>query len=181
VPGRTDATQEQTDAHNISFLEPYADGFRNYVKGDYDVQPERMLIDRAHLLDLSSPELTALIGGLRVLGTNYDGSKHGVLTSRPGVLSNDFFVNLLDVYTEWSPLDKAAQTFEGKDSKTGERKWTATRCDLVFGSNLQLRAAAEVFGAGPGGQDRFVKTFVSAWHKVMMSDRFELQNDLYKA
>ncbi|WP_339842655.1 catalase/peroxidase HPI [uncultured Halopseudomonas sp.] len=181
VPGRMDATQEQTDAHNISFLEPYADGFRNYVKGDYDVQPERMLIDRAHLLDLSSPELTALIGGLRVLGTNYDGSRHGVLTSRPGALSNDFFVNLLDVYTEWSPLDEAAQTFEGKDSKTGERKWTATRCDLVFGSNLQLRAATEVFGAGPGGQDRFVKTFVSAWHKVMMSDRFELQNDQYKA
>ncbi|MFT6056471.1 MAG: catalase-peroxidase [Pseudohongiellaceae bacterium] len=181
LPGRMDATQEQTDAHNISFLEPHADGFRNYVKGDYDVQPERMLIDRAHLLGLTAPELTALIGGLRVLGANYDGSNHGVFTDRIGVLSNDFFVNLLDVYTEWSPLDDAARTFEGKDSHTGERKWTATRSDLVFGSDLQLRAASEVFGAGSGGHKHFIKTFVAAWHKVMMSDRFELQNAHYTA
>lgn len=180
LPGRMDATQKQTDAHNISFLEPHADGFRNYVKGDYEVQPERMLIDRAHLLGLTAPELTALVGGLRVLGANHDGSEHGVFTDRVGVLSNDFFVNLLDVYTQWAPLDGAAKTFEGKDSHTGERKWTATRSDLVFGSDLQLRAVSEVFGAGPGGHQHFIKAFVAAWHKVMMSDRFELQNAHYR-
>lgn len=149
--GRMDALQEQTDAHNISFLEPYADGFRNYTKGDFKVETKRMLIDRAHLLDLSAPEMTALVGGLRVLGANYEGSDLGVFTDRVGVLTNDFFVNLLDVYTEWAPTDDSNQTFEGKDSKTGQRKWTASRCDLVFGSNLQLRAVLDVFGASNGG------------------------------
>lgn len=181
IAGRMDALQDQTDAHNISFLEPYADGFRNYTKGQFKVETERMLIDRAHLLDLSAPEMTALVGGLRVLGANYDGSDHGVFTDRVGVLTNDFFVNLLDVYTEWAPTDDSNQTFEGRNSKTGERKWIASRCDLVFGSNLQLRAVADVFGAANGGHERFVKTFVKAWHKVMMSDRYELQNEQYKS
>ena len=179
TPGRTDASAEQTDVHNMSFLEPRADGFRNYTKGNYAVETERMLIDRAHLLDLSAPEMTALVGGLRVLDTNFDGSKHGVFTDRPGVLTHDFFVNLLDVNTKWTPMDDAKETFEGKDTSTGAQKWTATRSDLVFGSNLQLRAVCEVYGASDG-QARFVKAFVKAWDKVMMADRFELKHDLYK-
>jgi catalase-peroxidase len=139
-----------------------------------------MLIDRAHLLDLSAPEMTALIGGLRVLDANYDGSKHGVFTQRPGVLSNDFFVNLLDINTKWAPVDDNNEIFEGRDVGSGETKWSATRSDLIFGSNLQLRAVAEVYGSSTG-HEKFVKAFVNAWHKVMMSDRFELQNELYRS
>lgn len=179
VPGRMDATQEQTDEHNISFLEPQADGFRNYLKGKYSVETERMLLDRAHLLSLTAPEMTALVGGMRVLDTNYDDSKHGVLTEKPGQLSNDFFVNLLDVNTRWSPTDDSNELFEGRDTGTNALKWTATRADLVFGSNLQLRAVSEVYGASTG-HEKFVETFVNAWYKVMMLDRFELQNELYK-
>ena len=178
-PGRMDATQEQTDEHNISFLEPHADGFRNYVKGKYGADTERMLIDRAHLLDLSAPELTALVGGLRVLDTNYDGSKHGVFTKKPGVLTNDFFINLLDINTKWKPVTDDNELFEGSDVATGEKKWSATRCDLVFGSNLQLRAVCDVYGASTG-HEKFVHAFVKAWHKVMMLDRFELQNEWYR-
>lgn len=178
VPGRMDATQEQTDEHNISFLEPQADGFRNYLKGKYSVETERMLLDRAHLLSLTAPEMTALVGGMRVLDTNYDDSKHGVLTKKPGQLSNDFFVNLLDINTNWSPTDDSNELFEGRDTDTNALKWTATRADLVFGSNLQLRAVSEVYGASTG-HEKFVTAFVNAWHKVMMLDRFELQNDLY--
>jgi catalase-peroxidase len=180
VAGRMDATQDRTDEHNMSVLEPQADGFRNYLKGKYSVETERMLIDRAHLLSLTAPELTALIGGMRVLDTNFDHSKHGVFTKTPGVLSNDFFVNLLDVNTKWAPVDDGNELFEGRDTSSNELKWTATRNDLVFGSNLQLRAVCEVYGAS-SGQDKFVKAFVNAWHKVMMLDRFELQNELYSS
>nr|WP_236613730.1 peroxidase family protein [Paraglaciecola psychrophila] len=180
VVGRMDALAEQTDEHNISFLEPHADGFRNFVKGNYAVETERMLIDRAHLLDLSAPEMTALVGGLRVLDTNFDGSKHGVFTHQPGVLSNDFFVNLLDINTKWAPVDDDKEIFTGTDTASGEIKWSATRCDLVFGSNLQLRAICEVYGSSTGNV-RFVEAFVKAWHKVMMLDRFELQNEMYRS
>lgn len=180
VPGRMDALEDQTDEGNIAVLEPMVDGFRNYRKGEYAVDTERMLLDRAHLLDLSAPEMTALVGGLRVLGANYDGSKHGVFTERPGVLSNDFFVNLLDIDTKWSPADEDKETFEGKDRKSGSTKWTATRSDLVFGSNPQLRALATAYGS-EDGHKHFVNTFVAAWHKVMMLDRFELQNELYRS
>jgi catalase-peroxidase len=180
VAGRMDALAEQTDEHNISFLEPHADGFRNFVKGNYAVETERMLIDRAHLLDLSAPEMTALVGGLRVLDTNFDGSKHGVFTHQPGVLSNDFFVNLLDINTKWAPVDDDKEIFTGTDTASGETKWSATRCDLVFGSNLQLRAICEVYGSSTG-HVRFVEAFVKAWHKVMMLDRFELKNEMYRS
>ena len=179
VPGRMDAREDQTDADNIAVLEPMVDGFRNYRKGKYAVETERMLLDRAQLLGLTAPEMTALVGGLRVLGANYDGSKHGVFTSRVGVLTNDFFINLLDIYTKWSPADEDKEIFEGKDSKTGATKWTATRSDLVFGSEPQLRTLVTVYGS-VNGHALFVKTFVKAWNKVMMADRFELQNDLYK-
>lgn len=180
VPGRMDALEEQTDEGNIAVLEPMVDGFRNYRKGTYAVETERMLIDRAHLLDLTAPEMTALLGGLRVLGANYDGSKHGVFTEKVGVLSNDFFVNLLDINTKWSPVDEEKETFEGRDRKTGAVKWTATRSDLVFGSNPQLRALVSAFGSADGQQD-FIQVFVKAWHKVMMADRFEFKNDLYRS
>jgi catalase-peroxidase len=180
VPGRMDALEEQTDEGNIAVLEPMVDGFRNYRKGKYAVETERMLIDRAHLLDLTAPEMTALVGGLRVLGANYDGSKHGVFTDRVGVLSNDFFVNLLDVNTKWSPVGEDKETFEGKDRKSGNTKWTATRSDLVFGSNPQLRTLSLAY-ASEGAHKRFVETFVNAWHKVMMLDRFELQHELYRS
>jgi catalase-peroxidase len=180
VPGRMDASQEQTDEHNISSLEPYADGFRNFSKGSYAVETERMLIDRAHLLDLSAPEMTALVGGLRVLGTNFDSSKHGVLTKKPGVLTNDFFINLLDIGLKWAPIDEDKEIFEGQDIGTGDIKWTATRSDLIFGSNLQLRAVSEVYGSS-SGHTRFTEAFVNAWHKVMMLDRFELKNEMYRS
>ncbi|WP_188748285.1 catalase/peroxidase HPI [Marinobacterium zhoushanense] len=172
-PGRIDATQEQTDVDNFTMLEPLADGFRNYQKQRYAVSAEEMLVDRAQLLTLTAPEMTVLIGGMRVLDANFEQTQHGVLTKRPGVLSNDFFVNLLDMSTVWSATDDSKQTFEGRDLKTGEPKWTATRVDLVFGSNSQLRALAEVYGQGDA-QDKFVNDFVAAWNKVMNADRFDL-------
>ncbi|KAF2670372.1 bifunctional catalase/peroxidase [Microthyrium microscopicum] len=171
TPGRSDATQEQTDVESFKHLEPVADGFRNYGKSAPRVTAEQFLIDRAALLNLSAPELTALVGGLRVLNTNYDGSAHGVLTKQPGKLTNDFFVNLLDMGTAWKAIDQ--DTFEGTDRKTGAKKWTATRTDLVFGSHAELRAVAEVY-ASADGQQRFVKDFVAAWNKVMNADRFDL-------
>lgn len=170
APGRVDASAEQTDVESFSYLEPFADGFRNYLKARSEVPAEHLLVDKAQLLTLTAPEMTALVGGLRVLGANHDGSKHGVLTAKPGVLSNDFFVNLLDMATEWKP---AGDNFEGKDRKTGVVKWTGTRVDLVFGSNSVLRALAEVY-ASADGKDKFVKDFVAAWTKVMNLDRFDL-------
>jgi catalase-peroxidase len=172
-PGRMDASQEQTDVTSFSVLEPIADGFRNYLKDKFAVTAEQLLIDRAQLLTLTAPEMTVLVGGMRMLGTNVGGSKHGVFTSRPEVLSNDFFVNLLDMGTEWQPASDARDVFEGRDRKTGEVKWTATRVDLVFGSNSQLRALAEVY-ASADAMEKFVKDFVAAWTKVMNLDRFDL-------
>ncbi|AEO69777.1 8e5b3d85-9b1e-4373-b2ef-5e8d51468edf [Thermothielavioides terrestris] len=170
-PGRTDASQEQTDVASFAHLEPYADGFRNYGRGTARVPTEHLLVDRAQLLTLTPPELTVLVGGLRVLGANYDGSSHGVFTTRPGKLTNDFFVNLLDMRTAWKSVD--GELFEGTDRATGAKKWTATRADLVFGSHAELRAIAEVY-ASAGGQEKFVKDFVAAWDKVMNLDRFDL-------
>ena len=172
-PGRTDASQEQTDVDAFAPLEPLADGFRNYQKAKYAVRPEEMLVDRAQLLTLTAPEMTVLVGGLRVLGANAGHSTHGVFTDRPGTLSNDFFVELLDMGTQWTPSAQDADVFEGRDRATGERKWTATRVDLVFGSNSELRAIAEVYGQDDG-RERFVRDFVAAWDKVMSADRFDL-------
>ncbi|MFT5603380.1 MAG: catalase-peroxidase [Paracoccaceae bacterium] len=172
TPGRMDASQEQTDVDNIMVLEPIADGFRNYVSGKYSVNPEAMLIDKAQLLTLTAPEMTVLVGGLRVLGVNAGKSKDGVFTKRSGTLTNDFFVNLLDMGTEWKPTSKDADAFEGKDRKTGKVKWTGTRVDLVFGSNSQLRAVAEVYASGKDANTKFVNDLVSAWDKVMNLDRF---------
>lgn len=174
APGRMDASQEQTDVESVNHLEPYADGFRSYGKSTPRVKLEYFLVDRAQLLTLSPPELTALIGGLRVLNINYDGSAHGVFTSRPGVLTNDFFVNLLDMGTAWKPVGSDGDVFEGTDRNSGAKKWTATRADLVFGSQAELRAVAEVYGS-VGGEQRFVADFVNAWDKVMNLDRFDLQ------
>jgi catalase-peroxidase len=173
TPGRADATQEQTDVDSFSVLEPIADGFRNYLKGRYTVPAEALLIDKAQLLTLTGPELTALIGGLRVLNVNAGGSQHGVFTSRPGTLTNDFFVNLLDMSTEWKPTAPEAQEFEGRDRKTGDLKWTGSRVDLAFGSNSQLRAFAEVYGCADS-QDKFIHDFIAAWNKVMNLDRFDI-------
>lgn len=164
TPGRTDATQAQTDVESFSVMEPQADGFRNYRAKAFSVAPEEMLLDKAQLLTLSAPEMTALVGGLRVLGANVGGSKHGVFTQRPGQLSNDFFVNLVDMSTAWRPTGDNA--YEGCDRQTGAAKWTATRVDLAFGSNSQLRAIAEVYAQNDGGQ-KFVRNFVAAWSKVM--------------
>jgi catalase-peroxidase len=172
APGRTDASQEQTDVESFSVMEPVADGFRNYRKKAYRVAPEEMLLDKAQLLTLSAPEMTVLVGGLRVLGTNVGGSPHGVFTQRPGQLSNDFFVNLVDMSTAWTPVGDNA--YEGRDRKTGAVKWTATRVDLAFGSNSQLRALAEVY-AQNDGQAKFVRDFAAAWTKVMNLDRFDLK------
>ncbi|GHD64178.1 catalase-peroxidase [Jeongeupia chitinilytica] len=172
-PGRTDASQEQTDVANFAPLEPVADGFRNYLKAQFSVSAEELLIDKAQLLTLTAPEMTVLIGGLRVLGANAGDSKHGVFTERVGTLSNDFFINLLDMGTVWTPVSEAADVFEGRDRKTGASKWTATRVDLVFGSNSQLRALAEVY-ASSDVQTKFVRDFVAAWTKVMNADRFDL-------
>lgn len=172
-PGRMDATQEQTDIESFNYLEPVADGFRNYRKVKFTVPTEALLIDRAQLLKLSAPELTVLIGGMRVLDTNFDGSKHGVFTNIPGQLTNDFFVNLLDMNTQWKARTADKELYEGRDRKTGFVKWTATRADLVFGSNSELRAVAEVYGSADG-KDKFVTDFVAAWSKVMDADRFDL-------
>jgi catalase-peroxidase len=174
APGRMDASQEQTDVHSFGFLEPIADGFRNYLKGRYTVPAERLLIDKAQLLTLTAPEMTALIGGMRVLNTNVGKTAHGAFTSRPEALTNDFFTNLLDMGVEWKPVSEANEEFTGSDRKTGQQKWTATRVDLVFGSNSQLRALAEVY-ASAGGQEKLVKDFVAAWTKVMNLDRFDLK------
>jgi catalase-peroxidase len=172
-PGRMDASEEQTDVASFEVLEPLADGFRNYSKARYGVPAEAMLVDKAQLLTLTAPEMTVLVGGLRVLATNVGGSKHGVFTQRPEVLSNDFFVNLLDMGTAWKAVSKDADLFEGRDRKTGEVKWTGTRVDLVFGSNSELRALAEVYASSDARQ-KFVEDFVSAWTKVMNLDRFDL-------
>ncbi|MBX3440129.1 MAG: catalase/peroxidase HPI, partial [Planctomycetaceae bacterium] len=173
TPGRTDASQEQTDVESFAPLEPIADGFRNYLKGRYTIPAEALLIDKAQLLTLTAPEMTVLVGGMRVLNANFDGSQHGVFTSRPEALTNDFFVNLLDMNTEWKPVSPDADEFDGRDRKTGESKWSATRIDLVFGSNSQLRALAEVYGSADAGE-KFVHDFVAAWNKVMTLDRFDL-------
>jgi catalase-peroxidase len=172
-PGRTDASQDQTDVESFELLEPEADGFRNYQKKTYSVKAEEMLVDKAHLLTLSAPQMTVLVGGLRVLGANFGGSKHGVFTDRPGTLTSDFFVNLLDMSTEWKPVSDKGEIFQGVDRKTGAVKWTGTRVDLVFGSNSQLRALAEVY-AQDDSKEKFVKDFISAWCRVMNADRFDL-------
>jgi len=173
TPGRMDASQEQTDVESFGYLEPMADGFRNYRKSKSQIPTEALLIDKANLLTLSAPELTVLVGGLRVLDTNFDGSKHGVLTNRAGQLTNDFFVNLLDMGTEWKARTADKELYEGRERKTGFVKWTGTRADLVFGSNSELRAVAEVY-AGSDAGEKFVKDFVSAWTKVMNADRFDV-------
>ena len=173
TPGRTDASQAQTDVASFAVLEPTADGFRNYLKGRHAVSAEELLVDRAQLLTLTAPEMTVLVGGLRVLNANAGQAQHGVFTQRPGTLSNDFFVNLLDMGIAWTPTSEAAEVFEGRDRATGELKWTGTRVDLVFGSNSQLRALAEVYGC-QDSQQRFVQDFVAAWDKVMNLDRFDL-------
>jgi catalase-peroxidase len=169
-PGRADATQDNTDAHSFAVLEPIADAFRNHLGSGHSRSPEQRLLDRAQLLTLSAPEMTALVGGLRVLGANAGGSKHGVLTKRPGTLTNDFFANLLDMNTKWQPAG-GEYAYEGRDRRTGEAKWTGTNCDLIFGSNSQLRAIAEVYAIE---DDRFARDFVAAWEKVMDLDRFDL-------
>jgi len=172
-PGRMDASPEQTDAESFNVLEPLADGFRNYLKARYTVRTEELLIDKAQLLTLTAPEMTVLVGGMRVLNTNYDNSGHGVFTNRPEVLTNDFFVNLLDMNTVWTADDDGRETFKGHDRKTGKLKWTATRADLVFGSSSELRAIAEVYGSADA-KEKFVNDFVAAWSKVMDLDRFDL-------
>ncbi|MGH8375411.1 MAG: peroxidase family protein, partial [Pseudomonas sp.] len=177
TPGRMDASQEQTDVDSFGFLEPIADGFRNYLKQQYRVPAEKLLIDKAQLLTLSAPEMTVLLGGLRVLNTNVGQSRHGVFTTRPEALTNDFFTNLLDMGVEWKPVSDAQQEYEGRDRKTGAVKWTGTRVDLVFGSNAQLRALAE-FYACADAQQKFVKDFVAAWTKVMNLDRFDLNRSV---
>ena len=173
IAGRTDASQAQTDVDSFGFLEPIADGFRNYLKGKYSVSAEALLVDKAQLLDLTAPEMTVLVGGLRVLNANVGQSKHGVLTKQPEALTNDFFLNLLDMGTEWKAVSGGTDEFEGRDRKTGEVKWTGTRVDLVFGSHAQLRALSEVYGS-TDAKEKFVKDFVAAWSKVMNLDRFDL-------
>ncbi|NBT33828.1 MAG: catalase-peroxidase, partial [Rhodobacteraceae bacterium] len=170
--GRGDASAEQTDAESFAVLEPEADGFRNYQRTEFAVSAEEMLVDKAQLLGLSAPEMTVLVGGMRALGANAGGSAHGVLTSRPGQLTNDFFVNLLDMGTEWKPSGTSG-LYEGKDRATGQVKWTGTRVDLVFGSNSQLRALAEVYAQADAG-GKFVRDFAAAWTKVMNADRVDL-------
>lgn len=172
--GRTDATQEQTDVESFSYLEPKADGFRNYLKKKYSISTEELLIDKAQLLKLTAPEMTVLLGGMRALNANYDGSSYGIFTKRPGMLTNDFFVNLLDMGTAWKAISEQKEHYEGRDRKTGELKWTGTRADLVFGSNSELRAIAEVYASADAGE-KFVHDFVAAWNKVMNLDRFDLK------
>ena len=174
TPGRMDATQAQTDVNSFAFLEPMADGFRNYSKGKYTFSTEELLVDKAQLLTLSAPEMTVLVGGLRVLDGNYNHSRHGVFTNNVGTLNNDFFVNLLDMSTSWKAIDDTQEIFEGRDRKTGSVKWTATRADLIFGSHSELRAIAEVY-ASSDAKEKFVKDFISAWDKVMNLDRFDVK------
>lgn len=173
APGRGDATQDQTDVESFEYMEPAADGFRNYLKAKYTVPTESLLVDKAQQLTLTAPEMTVLVGGLRMLGANFDGSENGVFTKTPGSLTNDFFVNLLDMSTVWKATDDSQELFEGTDRKTGEREWTATRVDLIFGSNSELRALAEVYACSDA-KEKFVKDFVAAWNKVMNLDRFDL-------
>jgi catalase-peroxidase len=176
TPGRMDASQEHTDVEAFEPLEPKADGFRNYINGKQRLAPEELLVDRAQLLRLTAPEMTVLVGGLRVLGANSGNSKHGVFTNKPETLTNDFFVNLLDMSTEWKPSSESngsGTVYEGRDRKTGEKKWTGTRVDLIFGSHSQLRALAEVYGSSDA-KEKFVKDFVAAWTKVMNADRYDV-------
>lgn len=172
-PGRTDASQEQTDVESFEVLEPRADGFRNYLRAGEKLQPEVLLVDRAYMLDLTAPEMTVLVGGLRSLGANHGGTRHGVLTDRPGVLTNDFFANLLSPGTRWKASESEENVYEIRDAATDELKWTATAVDLIFGSNSQLRALAEVY-ASDDAREKFVQDFVAAWTKVMELDRFDL-------
>jgi len=173
TPGRTDASPEQTDVASFAVLEPIADGFRNYRKGKYTVPAEALLVDKAQQLTLTAPEMTVLVGGMRVLNANFGKSQHGVFTRRPEALTNDFFVNLLDTGTEWKAASGAKDVFEGRDRRTGEVRWTGTRVDLVFGSHSELRALAEVYGSSDA-QAKFVQDFVAAWTKVMNLDRFDV-------
>ena len=173
TPGRVDATLEQTDVDGMAVLEPVADGFRNYQSATINQPAETLLVDRAQLLTLTAPEMTVLLGGMRVLETNSDGSQHGVFTDRPGTLSNDFFVNLLDMRTTWSAADDSDRVFEGRDRASGEVRWTGTRADLIFGSNSELRALTEVYATADAG-DKFINDFIAAWTKVMELDRFDL-------
>jgi catalase-peroxidase len=173
TPGRMDASAEQTDATSFAALEPAADGFRNYLKHTYKIPAETLLIDRAQQLTLTAPEMTVLVGGMRVLDTNYAQSRHGVLTTRPEKLTNDFFVNLLDMRTEWKALPNETNLYEGRDRSSGELKWTGTRVDLIFGSNSVLRALAEVYGSADA-EKKFVGDFIAAWNKVMNLDRYDL-------
>ena len=173
TPGRTDASQAQTDVESFAVLEPKADGFRNYMKTQYAVSAEEMLVDKAQLLTLTPPEMTVLVGGMRVLNTNFDQSGYGVFTNRPEALTNDFFVNLLDFGTKWNATSDSQNVFEGRDRATGKIKWTGTRVDLIFGSNSELRALAEVY-ACEDAKEKFVQDFIAAWTKVMNLDRFDL-------
>ena len=173
TPGRMDASQEQTDADSFAPLEPTADGFRNYLRSGQRLSAEELLLDRAQLLTLTAPEMTVLVGGMRVLNANFGGTQHGIFTKRPETLTNDFFVNLLDMSTTWKAASEAQDVFEGRDRATGALKWTGTRVDLNFGSNSQLRALAEVYGCADA-KERFVHDFVAAWNKVMNLDRFDL-------
>ncbi|GAK76015.1 catalase [Nonlabens ulvanivorans] len=172
--GRADATQEQTDIESFTYLEPRADGFRNFLGSEQKAAGEDLLIDRANLLSLSVPEMTVLVGGLRAMNTNYDQSNYGVFTDRPGQLTNDYFVNVLDLSTKWQSKSSADLLFEGRDRKTGDLKWTGTRVDLIFGSNTELRAIAEVY-ASNDSKNKFIADFIAAWHKVMNLDRFDLK------
>lgn len=174
TPGRTDASQEQTDEKSFCVLEPAADAFRNYTKTKFAVSAEELMVDRAQLLTLTAPEMTVLVGGMRVLNANFGQSQYGVLTKRSEILTNDFFINLLDMGTEWKPSSKDKDVFEGHDRATGKLKWTATRVDLIFGSNSQLRALAEVY-ACEDSQEKFLHDFIAAWNKVMNLDRFDLE------
>jgi len=173
TPGRVDASQDETEEDFYSLIEPEADGFRNFTKNKYTIPPERMLVDKAQLLTLTAPEMTVLVGGLRVLGANYENCQHGVFTDRTGQLSNDFFVNLLDMTTDWEPSAEDEDIYEGRDRSSGELKWTGTRVDLIFGSDSRLRAISEVY-ACDDAEDKFVQDFISAWNKVMKADRFDL-------
>jgi len=174
TPGRTDATQQQTDVESFAVLEPTADGFRNYVQAGAQLSPETLLVERTFMLNLTAPEMTVLVGGMRALNANSGQAKHGVLTRRPETLTNDFFVNLLDISTEWKPSASAANVYEGRDRATGAVKWTGTAVDLVFGSHSQLRALSEVY-ASDDSKEKFVRDFVAAWNKVMNLDRFDLE------